>query len=1136
MGAKNINYLISSGFFTMKITRGFLRATVCGAALFSAGILTTLSNEAMAACGTGGQCAVTRGDPPAQLSGGTYWATDWWLDGYRVVIRGNPALRASGLGATIDASNITVQPRGPWFGGWRQGWNGLKAQAEDGGQITLTDSNLSGGLNGISATGNGSQIIVTGGTINVINNAAIVRDTSRLIFNGGVAIAVTGDSSVGVDATDDAFVRFDNASVSATGNLAIGVRANLTSVVSINQTNIANSGNDSRAVAAAGDARVVINGGTINSDGARAEAISVRDRAVVDVDSTNIVNRGNSGKGIWATDNAEVNVKNANVNAAGTNGFAIIAQSDRVLSVENTNVTASGSGSKGLYAEGNAEIDFKNGTIESSGSSSYAGEVRNNSVISLADSTVKVSGWLSDGFRLYNDAKLAVERSTIEATGYFNWAVLASDNTELTFDETRIAVSNSYSQGLRLFRNAKTTFKGGTIEASGADSDAVYAQGDTQSVFEDSAIVASGRDSNGLNIGGAARVSFERGTVEATGVNANALLFDSSASGTVVDVVDSSIIASSQATALKAQGVLSNNHQLNVQNVVIEGGRLVDAQGSANLNIAAENSVLTGFATVANNANLAIDLQGSLWNIRPDTVVAAGSGASSISSLDFANSTLRFEAPAVGGIYQSLRVGAGNPTNLDTYNAGANSWLEINTFVNAGGAPTNQFTDRLLVEGNVSGQTVMTIREVLGSTGAISSASGTNAAHEGISLVQVSGTSRPDSFVIDGGYLTLKGKPYVHKLYAFGDGSAHGAADAGQRMVGGLNHWDYRLQNEFIRTSKGWAPQVAPQIASYLTAPTALFQANLMDVGNLQNRLGEMRHAQVSQASLNEEAGLEGENTAKMRGNFFLRGFGGDYNYHSNRNAIHYGYDADIRYAAVQAGGNLAGFDTSAGQMMFGLAGSYGDLSLSPDRFESRKTSMDVWTASAYASWLGNNGFYIDTILSYGGFSGDVSTRRYNHTARLKGNSLTASVEVGQNFALGTEGWAFEPQAQLTYQRLSFDNQTDPDDFAVTLGSPEQWVGRIGGKLSKDLAVESIERLQLYGKLNLIHGFGDGDKVFLGDDFRIGKFGTNIEAGLGLNLDMTKNASLYGDVSYQGRIGKGGTNGLSLNGGLRFQF
>jgi len=154
----------------------------------------------------------------------------------------------------------------------------------------------------------------------------------------------------------------------------------------------------------------------------------------------------------------------------------------------------------------------------------------------------------------------------------------------------------------------------------------------------------------------------------------------------------------------------------------------------------------------------------------------------------------------------------------------------------------------------------------------------------------------------------------------------------------------------------------------------------------------------------------------------------------------------------------------------------------------------------------------------------------------LKGNSFTASVELGQNFALGTNGWAIEPQAQLTYQKLSFNNQTDADDFAVRLGSPDQWVGRIGGKLSKDVAVENVERLQLYGKLNLIHGFSGGDKVFLGDDFHIGKFGTNVEAGVGLNLDMTKNASFYGDASYQGRIGKGGTNGLSLNGGLRFQF
>jgi len=342
------------------------------------------------------------------------------------------------------------------------------------------------------------------------------------------------------------------------------------------------------------------------------------------------------------------------------------------------------------------------------------------------------------------------------------------------------------------------------------------------------------------------------------------------------------------------------------------------------------------------------------------------------------------------------------------------------------------------------------------------------------------------------------------------------------------------LQHEFIRSSRGWAVQVVPQISSYLTAPTALFQAGLMDVGNLQNRLGELRQMTVAP---------EDEQPTKSRGNFFLRAYGGDYNYHSDLSSIHYGYDADIRYSALQAGGNLYGFETASGQMMFGLAGSYGDLSFSPDRADSRKTSMDVWSASAYATWLGNNGFYIDTIVAYGGFSGTVSTSRHQRTARLKGNSFTASIDIGQNFALGTNGWSIEPQAQLVYQHLAFDRVMDSsatlpgqEGFAVALGHPSQWVGRVGARLKKDTFTKDGKAATFYGQLNLIHGFGEADKVWIGNEFRLNEFGTHLEMGVGLSVDISKKATLYGDIARQERISNAGMRGLTFNGGFRIKF
>jgi len=856
---------------------------------------------------------------------------------------------------------------------------------------------------------------------------------------------------------------------------------------------------------------------------------------------------------VWAQNGGVINLTNADIFGGRYGLNAEGADSQITMTGGRINVR-----DRAAQARGTSSLFFNGGVvIETTDDYSTGIDIGEDASVRLDNSTINATGRLSWSAYGADRARLAFTESSVKASGEYARGAFGIGNAEFALHRTNIAVSGDYSYGVALSDSARFDSLESVIGVTGFNSTAVYGQMNAGFDFEGTDITASGDMSTALALSGDARANFRNGIIKATGDNswgvnileggtlfledaslsvegasAAAIYFENWSSlptYSAVDIANSRVSTSPQATAIVSRGSSPHHNMFYLTNSEMSGGdKLIDVRDTSGLNFFAHNSLLSGHTSVDMGAYSSMSLQDSSWIVQHD---GSGAGNSSVSRLEFANSTIRFDSP-VGGVYQSLRVGAGSLSTSDVYQAASNSFLEINTLINSGGGLANQSTDRLLIEGDVSGQTVMKIHEMVGSNGESTSLFGTNAAHEGISLVQVSGQAQPDSFVLEGGYITLNGSPYTHKLYAFGSGSAYGAADSGQQLVGGIDHWDYRLQNEFIRSGHGWARQVVPQVASYLTAPTALFQAGFMDVSSLQNRLGELRHT----AAITVDESESDEQPTKMRGDFFLRGYGGDYNYHSDLSSVRYGYDADIRYAAVQAGGSVYGFETAAGEMMFGLAGSYGDLSFSPERLDSRKTSMDVWSASAYGSWLGNNGLYVDTILSYGGFSGTVSTRRHDRTAKLKGHSLTASVEVGQNFALGTDGWSIEPQAQLIYQRLSFDQAYDVDGFAVALGNPDQWVGRIGGKLSKEVAMESVERLVLYGKLNLIHGFDDGDRVFLGDNFRLGEFGTQIEGGVGLNLDMTKNAALYGDVSYQGRVGDGGSNGFSLNGGLRFQF
>jgi len=273
------------------------------------------------------------------------------------------------------------------------------------------------------------------------------------------------------------------------------------------------------------------------------------------------------------------------------------------------------------------------------------------------------------------------------------------------------------------------------------------------------------------------------------------------------------------------------------------------------------------------------------------------------------------------------------------------------------------------------------------------------------------------------------------------------------------------------------------------------------------------------------------------RGAFFMRAYGGDYRYASNLAASQYGYDADIRYGGLQMGGNFYGFETANGLINFGLTGSYGDLSYKPRKVEDlHKTELDVWNVAPYMSWQHNSGFYVDAVIAYGGFKGDVSTSWRGRAAQLKGHGYTASFEAGMPFTLPVEGLTFEPQAQILYQRLSFDSARDIDGFPIDIGNPDQWTVRLGGQLSKDFVTSAGSNIALYGKFNVIHSFDDNNHIWLGDNFQSGRFGTHLETGVGINAALFGKASLYGDLTWAERVSSAGSSGITLNGGFKAKF
>ncbi|WP_375660329.1 autotransporter domain-containing protein, partial [Bartonella sp. CL74QHWL] len=312
----------------------------------------------------------------------------------------------------------------------------------------------------------------------------------------------------------------------------------------------------------------------------------------------------------------------------------------------------------------------------------------------------------------------------------------------------------------------------------------------------------------------------------------------------------------------------------------------------------------------------------------------------------------------------------------------------------------------------------------------------------GLSLIQVSGKAEENSFKLANGYTTRNRLPYKYTLTAYGPESSHGQADIAQNLFDEKNEnfWDFRLHKEILETDSGSSVDtLVPQTASYLVMPNALFHAGLTDIAKQDEFLANMRISTVGQGIKNA---------------FFLYTYGNTATLSSKRGPLEYGYGADIRYAALQAGVTLAAIEGQNTTTHLGLVGTYGQLSFTPkDMKDAGKNTLDKWAITAYGSIQHNSGFYMDTLLSYGILKGHITNAIRGNTAKLKNaKMLSISTTVGKEFATGMEGLTFEPQAQVAYQHLMFNTIEDADNFTVDMKNPSQWLIRVGGRLTKTIS------------------------------------------------------------------------------------
>lgn len=599
--------------------------------------------------------------------------------------------------------------------------------------------------------------------------------------------------------------------------------------------------------------------------------------------------------------------------------------------------------------------------------------------------------------------------------------------------------------------------------------------------------------------------------------------------------------------------------------------RLLEVKNHSYVVVDADASFLVGGTRIDKNSYAEIELSNkSKWTLTPgENNKWRDSSVSFVRNID---SSIFFQKPK-NGRYQTLRIGAADLVSDYAYVA-KNARLIVNASLTTDGQNKGIKADKVLIYGDVYGNTKVHVVEV-----PVNSKKGKSLSQDdkrdshSVSVIQVYGKAAADSFKLATGYVALRGAPYRYSLRAYGPASSLGNAKNENRLVkqksskSNGDFWDFRLEAEYaqhsslLKTSQlqknssrlrvscsigssadrnyvvadaedfifypgTGIKAVVPQVPTYLILPNVLFHSSLMDISN-QNKQSEISRTAVGGFLENSE------NPA-----FFVRSYGGNSRYVSDLSDLEYGYGGDLGYHAVEAGVSLKAMKGVDYSTSFGIMGTYGKISLQPrDVVESKKSAFDKWSVTAYGGVQHDTGFYLNGLFSYGLFTGDVLTLVRGKTAELKGNALSVSLSVGKTISTRYAGFIFDPQVQVIYQNLQFDKVSDIDGFDIEMGKPNQWVMRVGGRLSKALAASQTGGVVSFnGKLHFTHRFGEKQFVHFGDKFQLGAFGSSLEAGLGFNAQLSSMFSLHGDVTYQHKLSKAGFSGTRFSGGLRYRF
>ena len=582
---------------------------------------------------------------------------------------------------------------------------------------------------------------------------------------------------------------------------------------------------------------------------------------------------------------------------------------------------------------------------------------------------------------------------------------------------------------------------------------------------------------------------------------------------------------------------LSINRGANISNItVVDGGddSSSDDGMTDTLNI---NQSLTGSTTGNNNGvagNIAI-LNWEKINLAQNSTLSL-SGDLNTNQLNIGNGTtvnligsLR-QAQINGDVFNSGNINLNSNFTGDNLTINGNYQgnggkltldLKLNSALKDNDSIADNTADKLTVQGNVTGKTTIRFASIDGLGG---DTGNTN----GIELVHINGNSTGDAFALEGDHLDRGAYEYhlfkgdlqqngnnwylrSQKQTNPGDdnsggdnsggnnsgGNNSGGNNSGGNNSGGNNSGNGNSGDSGTTTKPSkLRPLYRKEVPLFAAVASQLRQADSLMLANMHQRIGstplpDERMSWGRVIASRTDTQQNGPANARTTGNYAGLQLGSDI---WSSNGWRAGGYVGYLHGNLDVDGFTSGIDTRAG-----------------------KNTTKSYFIGAYGNYTRENGAYADFVIQGARHHVDIKPDN-NPTGKQKGHGVTASVEIGQPFTLGSSNWKLEPQAQIIHQWLDLNDSDISGRTTVSHGHNNAWLFRLGGRLEGSYQLNK-GNLRPYARVNFFYSPDGADHTSYVTNvattrLNAGASHASTELVIGGTYDITNKVKAYGEIGH----------------------